>query len=146
MFLIANDDGIHAEGLHALEKGLANAGYEFRVLAPLQDRSGASSALTLDRPLQLKQYESRRYSLNGTPADCVHIGVAAMFKDQSLERVLSGINAGANLGDDVLYSGVTVAAALEGRCLSQIRLPFHWSVISTLIRPLAFDRVLTKVE
>jgi 5'-nucleotidase len=110
--LISNDDGVYAPGLAALAKSLAELG-EVLVVAPDRNRSAASNSLTLDRPLEIFQHENGFYSINGTPTDCVHIGgsgVLGMVPD----IVVSGINAGPNLGDDVIYSG-TVAAAMEGR-------------------------------
>ena len=113
--MLSNDDGAHALGLRTLANALQQAGYSLSVIAPDRDRSGASNSLTLDRPLHPVLLENGFYCVNGTPTDCVHLGTNALFRDQC-ERVVSGINAGANLGDDVLYSG-TVAAAMEGRFL-----------------------------
>lgn len=115
--MLANDDGIHAPGLSALEAALISAGHSVCVVAPDRDCSGASSSLTLDRPLHPIHHADNRISLNGTPADCGHLGVHTFFGD-TCERLISGINCGANLGDDVLYSG-TVAAAMEGRFLAK---------------------------
>jgi 5'-nucleotidase len=112
--LLSNDDGIHAPGLEALFRVL-QADHELMVIAPDRDRSGVSNCLTLDRPLQATQVDARRIAVDGTPTDCVHLGTAGLFMPEP-QRVLSGINFGANLGDDVLYSG-TVAAAMEGRFL-----------------------------
>lgn len=114
--LISNDDGVHAPGLAALHAALEGCG-ERIVMAPDQDRSGASSSLTLDRPLQPLQLDNGFISVNGTPTDCVHLGLHG-YLEQLPDIVVSGINLGANLGDDVLYSG-TVAAAVEGRFLAQ---------------------------
>lgn len=114
--LISNDDGVNAPGIAALHHALADYA-ECVVIAPAEDRSGASSALTLDRPLHPMTLSNGYISLNGTPTDCVHLGLNALFEDVP-QMVVSGINLGANLGDDVLYSG-TVAAALEGRFLSK---------------------------
>lgn len=113
--LISNDDGVHAPGLLALHDALEGYG-ERIVMAPDQDRSGASSSLTLDRPLQPLQLGNGFISINGTPTDCVHLGLHG-YLPQLPDMVVSGINLGANLGDDVLYSG-TVAAAVEGRFLA----------------------------
>lgn len=114
--LISNDDGVYAPGIAALHQALVDYA-ECVVIAPAEDRSGASSALTLDRPLHPTSLPNGYISLNGTPTDCVHLGLNGLF-EQVPEMVVSGINLGANLGDDVLYSG-TVAAALEGRFLSK---------------------------
>jgi 5'-nucleotidase len=125
--LISNDDGVAAPGLAALHDALA--GYaECAVIAPDQDKSGASSSLTLDRPLHPVTLPNGFISLNGTPTDCVHLGLNGLLP-QVADLVVSGINLGANLGDDVLYSG-TVAAALEGRFLA--RPAFAFSLLSRL--------------
>lgn len=113
--LLSNDDGVHAPGLNCLADHLVKAGNTIQVVAPDRDRSGASNSLTLDRPLHPIHLPSGYYSVNGTPTDCVHLGINTLCRPTP-SRVISGINAGANLGDDVLYSG-TVAAAMEGRFL-----------------------------
>ncbi|MFN3580997.1 MAG: 5'/3'-nucleotidase SurE [Pseudomonas sp.] len=113
--LIANDDGVLAPGLKALHGALKDYA-DCVVVAPHEDRSGASSALSLDKPLRPFELENGFIGLNGTPTDCVHLGLNALYEG-SVDMVVAGINQGANLGDDVLYSG-TVAAALEGRFLS----------------------------
>ncbi|MDP2228274.1 MAG: 5'/3'-nucleotidase SurE [Moraxellaceae bacterium] len=115
-FLLSNDDGVHAPGLAALAEALAQIG-AVTVVAPDSERSAYSSALTLDRPLRPVQETNGFWSVNGTPADCVHLALNG-FLDFEPDLVVSGINAGANLGDDTLYSG-TVAAALEGRFLGK---------------------------
>lgn len=112
--LISNDDGYRAEGLRTLVAALQPLA-DITVVAPERNRSGASNSLTLDVPLRLSRYEEQRYYLNGTPTDCVHMAISGLF-DQEFDMVVSGINDGANLGDDTLYSG-TVAAAVEGRFL-----------------------------
>lgn len=109
--LLSNDDGYFAPGLAALAEALAGFG-EITVVAPEQNRSGASNSLTLDRPLFLKQAANGFYFVNGTPTDCVHLAVTGML-DNLPDIVVSGINLGANMGDDTIYSG-TVAAATEG--------------------------------
>lgn len=114
--LLSNDDGIHAPGMQALFLALQQEGHEVTVIAPDRDRSGVSNCLTLDRPLQAIHVDERRIAIDGTPTDCVHLGIAGLFMPEP-DRVFSGINFGANLGDDVLYSG-TLAAAMEGRFLS----------------------------
>ena len=123
--LISNDDGVNAPGIAALHQALADYA-ECVVIAPGEDRSGASSALTLDRPLHPMALANGYISLNGTPTDCVHLGLNGLL-EQTPDMVVSGINLGANLGDDVLYSG-TVAAALEGRFLSKPA--FAFSLVS----------------
>jgi len=113
--LISNDDGYRAEGLRALTESLSQLA-EVTVVAPDRNRSGASNSLTLDVPLRVYPFEPGRYLVvNGTPTDCVHLAVSGLFEHEH-DMVVSGINDGANLGDDVLYSG-TVAAAIEGRFL-----------------------------
>mgnify|MGYP000856675736 FL=1 len=109
--LLSNDDGYFAPGLAALAEALHGLG-EVVVVAPEQNRSGASNSLTLDRPLLLKQAASGFYFVNGTPTDCVHLAVTGML-DELPDIIVSGINNGANMGDDTIYSG-TVAAATEG--------------------------------
>lgn len=115
-FLLSNDDGVFAEGLRAMREGLLKIG-EVVVVAPDRDRSGASNSLTLDRPLRVHQLEPDIYRVDGTPTDCVHLALTGLL-EQMPDMVISGINHGANLGDDVLYSG-TVAAAMEGRILGR---------------------------
>lgn len=112
--LLSNDDGYFAPGLAALAGALARFG-EIVVVAPEQNRSGASNSLTLDRPLLLKKAPSGFYFVNGTPTDCVHLAVTGML-DELPDIIVSGINLGANMGDDTIYSG-TVAAATEGYLL-----------------------------
>lgn len=112
--LLSNDDGYHAPGLAALAGALRPLG-DITVVAPDRNRSGASNSLTLDSPLRMTQQDNGFYSVDGTPTDCVHLAITGLV-EQEPDIVVSGINAGANLGDDVLYSG-TVAAAMEGRFL-----------------------------
>ncbi len=112
--LISNDDGYQALGLSHLNRALVELA-ETTIVAPDRDRSGASNSLTLDQPLRLTRAENGFYSINGTPTDCVHLAITGLLKEEP-DMVVSGINNGANLGDDVLYSG-TVAAAMEGRFL-----------------------------
>lgn len=109
--LVSNDDGYFAPGIEALAEALNPLG-QVTVVAPERDRSGASNSLTLDRPLSLRQTANGFYYVNGTPTDCVHLAVTGML-DYLPDMVVSGINHGANMGDDTLYSG-TVAAATEG--------------------------------
>lgn len=114
--LIANDDGVFAPGIQALAQALAPLG-RVVIVAPESERSGFSSALTLDRPLRPVQISADVWAVNGTPADCVYLSMNGLF-DFEFDLVVSGINSGANLGDDVLYSG-TVGAAFEGRLMKQ---------------------------
>ena len=112
--LISNDDGYFAPGLQALAEAMGDVG-DVTVVAPERDRSGASNSLTLDRPPSLRRASSGFHYVNGTPSDCVHLAVTGML-DALPDMVVSGINHGANMGDDTIYSG-TVAAATEGYLL-----------------------------
>ena len=112
--LLSNDDGYFAPGIEALARTLSGLA-EITVVAPERDRSGASNSLTLDRPLMLRKAANGFYFVNGTPTDCVHLAVTGML-DHLPDMVISGINLGANMGDDTIYSG-TVAAATEGYLL-----------------------------
>ena len=112
--LLSNDDGYAAPGLTVLAQALRNIA-EVVVVAPERNRSGASNSLTLDRPLRLNHVEADVYAVDGTPADCVNLALTGAV-DARPDLVISGINAGENLGEDVLYSG-TVAAAMEGALL-----------------------------
>lgn len=147
--LLSNDDGFIASGLNALYQRL-NQQFEVMVVAPDRDRSGASNSLTLESPLRLTQREHNFYSVNGTPTDCVHLALTGLY-DNPPDLVISGINAGANMGDDVIYSG-TVAAAMEGRNLGLPAIavsiasfqPQHFSTaveaIVVLLRQLSYFR------
>lgn len=110
--LISNDDGIYAAGIVELAKAVKEIA-EVTVVAPDRNRSGASNSLSLSRPIRLKYLSEREISVEGTPTDCVHIAITGLLTTLP-DMVLSGINAGSNMGDDVWYSG-TVAAAMEGR-------------------------------
>ena len=109
--LLSNDDGYFAPGIEHLARALAEIA-DITVVAPERDRSGASNSLTLDRPLSLRRAANGFHYVNGTPTDCVHLAVTGML-DELPDLVVSGINLGANMGDDTIYSG-TVAAATEG--------------------------------
>lgn len=113
-FLVSNDDGYLAPGIVALAKALRPLG-DLDIVAPERNRSGASNSLTLDRPLHVWRADSGAYYTDGTPTDCVHLAITGLMEHKP-DMVIAGINNGANLGDDVLYSG-TVAAAIEGRFL-----------------------------
>ena len=112
--LLSNDDGYLAPGLGAMATALSETD-TVTVVAPERDRSGSSNSLTLERPLRVHRAENGFYFVTGTPTDCVHLAITGLL-DKEPDMVVSGINAGANMGDDVLYSG-TVAAAMEGRFL-----------------------------
>jgi len=112
--LLSNDDGYFAPGLATLAEALRPIA-EIVVVAPERNRSGASNSLTLDRPLSVREAANGFYYVNGTPTDCVHLAVTGML-DFVPDMIISGINDGANMGDDTIYSG-TVAAAMEGYLL-----------------------------
>lgn len=112
--LLSNDDGYFAPGLNILAEHIAKLA-DITVVAPERNRSGASNSLTLDRPLSVKKATNGFFYVNGTPTDCVHIALTGLM-DSMPDMVISGINDGANMGDDTIYSG-TVAAAMEGYLL-----------------------------
>lgn len=112
--LLSNDDGYEAPGINALAQALQEIA-EITVVAPERDRSGASNSLTLEMPIRARRLGERLIRVDGTPTDCVHLAITGLL-DEEPDMVIAGINAGANMGDDVLYSG-TVAAAMEGRFL-----------------------------
>ena len=112
--LISNDDGYQAPGIRCMADALAGQ-EKVDVVAPERDRSGASNSLTLNLPLRPRVAENGFIYVDGTPTDCVHLAITGLLEEEP-DIVVSGINAGANLGDDVIYSG-TVAAAMEGRFL-----------------------------
>ena len=140
-FLLSNDDGYQAAGLEVLAQTMAAFG-EITVVAPDRNRSGASNSLTLDAPLYTKRISDRFFYVNGTPTDCVHLAITGLL-DEVPDMVVSGINHGANLGDDVIYSG-TVAAAMEGRFLGRPAIalslagenPSHYETAGIVVRNL----------
>ena len=132
--LVSNDDGYRADGLRMLAAALTVHG-EITVVAPDRNRSGASNSLTLDVPLRVTQAEPNTYYVTGTPTDCVHLAISGLFEFEH-DMVVSGINDGPNLGDDVLYSG-TVAAAMEGRFLGLPAIAL--SLCTTALSPHHFD-------
>jgi 5'-nucleotidase len=111
--LLTNDDGIHADGLAALERIAAKLSDDVWVVAPEYEQSGASRALTLADPIRVRQLSERRFATTGTPTDCVMLGVNDLIPGAKPDLVLSGVNRGANLAEEVTYSG-TVSAAMEG--------------------------------
>jgi 5'-nucleotidase len=113
--LLTNDDGIHADGLAALERIARSFTSDVWIVAPETDQSGLAHSLTLNEPLRLRKVDERRFALKGTPTDCVIMGVRELL-DTPPDLVLSGVNSGQNTGDDVTYSG-TVAGAMEGTML-----------------------------
>ncbi|MCB1213927.1 MAG: 5'/3'-nucleotidase SurE [Deltaproteobacteria bacterium] len=121
LILLCNDDGIHAEGLHTLYESIKSLG-RVVVVAPDQEQSASSHSITLHQPLRLKKHQQNFYSVTGTPADCITLGVHEVLKKKP-DLVVSGINHGANLGYDVHYSG-TVSAAMEGTIMGIKSLAF----------------------
>ncbi len=113
--LVTNDDGVFSEGIKLLAEALADLG-EVTVVAPDREQSASGHSLTLHRPLRMRQLEDRTYSVDGTPTDCVNLAVAWLMKDARPDLVVSGINFGCNLGEDVTYSG-TVSATFEASIL-----------------------------
>lgn len=114
--LVTNDDGIHAPGLAIAEKIARALTDDVWVCAPETEMSGASHSLTLTLPLRLREVSEKRYAMTGTPTDCVMMGVAEIMKDHPPTLILSGVNRGSNIADDVTYSG-TIAGAMEGTAL-----------------------------
>jgi 5'-nucleotidase len=110
--LLTNDDGIHAPGLAVLEEIAAQLSDDVWVCAPAEEQSGAGHSLTLHQPVRLREHGERRFSVTGTPTDSVGLGLRKLFADRKPDLVLSGVNAGENLGDDITYSG-TISAAME---------------------------------
>lgn len=139
--LIANDDGVHSPGIQALASAMESLG-EVTVVAPHRERSTAGHSLTLHKPLRIEEVAPRRFATSGTPADCIYLGIREILKGKP-DLILSGINAGANLGTDIYYSG-TVAAAREGALLNIPSYAFslvdHPTGLSKLPRqPLKFE-------
>jgi 5'-nucleotidase len=117
--LLTNDDGVHAPGLAVLEEIARTISDDIWIVAPSEEQSGAGHSLTLTRPLRIRQHGERHYSVTGTPTDAVMMAVGHLMKDARPDLLLSGVNRGANLAEDVTYSG-TVSAAMEG-AISGIR-------------------------
>ncbi len=134
--LVTNDDGIHAPGLKVLEKVAKSLSRDVWVVAPETEQSGASHSLTLTEPIRIREQSRRRFAVRGTPTDCVLMAIDSILADHPPDLVLSGVNRGGNLAEDVTYSG-TIAAAMEGTlldvpsiALSQCTTPDHpvkWS-------------------
>ena len=114
--LISNDDGVDAPGIRILEKVARELSTDVWVVAPEMEQSGASHSLTTRRPLRLNEIGEQRYAVDGTPTDCVLLAVKRLLRDRPPDLVLSGINGGSNIGEDLTYSG-TVAAAMEATLL-----------------------------
>lgn len=134
--LVANDDGIQAPGLKVLEDTARSLSPDVWVVAPESEQSAAGHSLTLQRPLYLREVSEQRYAVDGTPTDCVMLAINHLLRDRPPDLVLSGVNRGGNLGEDVTYSG-TVAAAMEATLLGVPAIAFsldfrpgehpHWS-------------------
>ena len=139
--LVSNDDGYRAPGLSAMVEAVSDFG-EVTVIAPNQDRSGASNSLTRSVPIRVEQIENGYFVCSGTPTDCVHLGITGLMP-QEPDMIISGINNARNLGDDVLYSG-TVGAAMEGRFLGLPAIavslagddPIHFDTAGNVVRQL----------
>ncbi|HUO21584.1 MAG TPA: 5'/3'-nucleotidase SurE, partial [Caulobacteraceae bacterium] len=125
--LVTNDDGIHAEGLRALERIAAHLTDDVWTVAPELEQSGASRALTLSAPLRVRQLTERRFAVSGTPSDCVMLAFQDLIAGPPPDLVLSGVNRGQNLGEDVTVSG-TVAGALQGMALGAPSIAFSQSL------------------
>ena len=143
--LVTNDDGIFSEGIKLLAEALAEVG-EVTVVAPDREQSAMGHALTLSRPLRMQKVGEGRFAVDGTPTDCVNLGVLSLFKDSPPDFVASGINFGPNLGDDVTYSG-TVSAGFEGTLLGIPSVAFSQEVAEGFsFRPAAaFARELFRI-
>jgi 5'-nucleotidase len=124
--LVTNDDGIYSEGIRKLADALKRVGEVF-IVAPDREQSAASHALTLNRPLRLIRIETDEWIVDGTPSDCVNLAVLSILKERRPDIVVSGINFGPNLGDDVTYSG-TISAAFEGALLNVPSIAFSATV------------------
>ncbi len=114
--LVANDDGIHAEGLDVLERVARQLSSDVWIVAPETEQSGASHSLTLNDPLRLRRIDERKFAVRGTPSDCIMMAVRHIIADHPPNLILSGVNRGSNMAEDVTYSG-TIAAAMEGTVL-----------------------------
>jgi 5'-nucleotidase len=141
--LITNDDGIHAEGLDVLEKIARELTDDVIVVAPETDQSGVAHSLSLSNPLRLRETAPNRYAVRGTPTDCVLMGVRHILGDEKPDLILSGVNRGQNVAEDVTYSG-TIAGAMEGTILgvpsiamsqafgpASVREGIHWACAQT---------------
>ena len=115
VILVSNDDGVRSEGIEALADAMKALGAVY-IVAPDRERSAAGHSLTLTHPLRVEKIGPRVYSVDGTPTDCVNLGVNGILRGKKIDLLVSGINKGANLGDDITYSG-TVSAAIEGTLL-----------------------------
>jgi 5'-nucleotidase len=142
--LITNDDGIHAPGLDVLQQIASELSGDVWTVAPETEQSGASHSLTLHEPLRLREVEERIYAVKGTPTDCVIMAVRFLLRDKPPDLVLSGVNAGQNMADDVTYSG-TIAGAFEGNLLGipSIALSLAYSFDKDKMRKLKWQTPVT---
>ena len=149
--LITNDDGVHAHGLKVLERIASKLGDEVFIVAPESDQSGVSHSLSLNNPLRLREVGPRHFAVQGTPTDCVIMGVRRLLADAPPDLILSGVNRGQNVAEDVTYSG-TIAAAMEGallgvpsialsQCYGGARDKVEWDCAETL-GPQIVERIL----
>lgn len=137
--LLTNDDGYASDGVNALFRALSR-NYTVYLVAPDREQSASSHSLTLNRPLRLHRIDKSRYTTDGTPTDCVMLGIHSLFKKKRPDMIVSGINHGGNMGDDVTYSG-TVAAAIEGAILRVPSLAVsmaHWEPGMSMTRAARF--------
>ncbi len=142
--LITNDDGINAPGLAVLQKIAGELSDDVWTVAPETDQSGASHSLSLHEPMRMRQVDSQVYAVKGTPTDCIIMGVRFVLRDKPPDLVLSGVNAGQNMADDVTYSG-TIAGAFEGNLLGvpSIALSLAYSFDKDKTRELKWQTPLT---
>jgi 5'-nucleotidase len=149
--LITNDDGVHAHGLKVLERIARKLGDEVFVVAPESDQSGVAHSLSLNNPMRLREVGQRHFAVQGTPTDCVIMGVRRLLADAPPDLILSGVNRGQNIAEDVTYSG-TIAAAMEGallgvpsialsQCYGGARDKVEWDCAETL-GPQIIQRIL----
>jgi len=149
--LVTNDDGVHAHGLKVLERIAGKLGGEVFVVAPESDQSGVAHSLSLNNPMRLREVGPRRFAVQGTPTDCVIMGIRRLLADTPPDLVLSGVNRGQNIAEDVTYSG-TIAAAMEGallgvpsfalsQCYGGARDKVEWDCAETL-GPQIVERIL----
>ena len=139
--LLTNDDGIHAEGLEALEQIARELTDDVWIVAPETDQSGASHSISLSDPLRLREIGEKRFAVRGTPSDCVIMGVRHVLADRRPDLILSGVNRGQNVAEDVTYSG-TIAGAIEGTLLGvpSIALSQNYDRTRTIADPYATSR------
>lgn len=145
LILLTNDDGYSSDGINALFRALSRS-HTVYLIAPDREQSASSHSLTLNRPLRLHRLDTYRYTTDGTPTDCVMLGIHSLFKKKHPDMIVSGINHGGNMGDDVTYSG-TVAAAIEGAILRIPSLAIsmaHWEPGMSMTRAAQFAAKFVK--